>query len=58
MNEAIALLKADLVWSDDFEAVRPILLKILTENELNSTRLELVKLLTEGNNARGTSADQ
>ena len=47
LNEAIALLKADLVWSPDFENIRQTLLKVLLATDLATAKLALVRNLLE-----------
>lgn len=42
LNEAIALLKADLVWSPDFENIRESLLTVLLATDLAKAKLAIV----------------
>ena len=50
IEEAIALLEAPLVWSSDFELVRPLLIEFLHRGNLhrqNELEVELANLLIE-----------
>lgn len=52
LNEAVALLKADLIWSSDFENIKQSLLAVLLAPDLQTAKLSLVNsLLGETNHA-------
>ena len=45
VGEAITLLRSNLVWSQDFEKVKPILIQVLAQ--YNETSILLAKILLE-----------
>lgn len=45
VGEAITLLRSNLVWSQDFEEVKPILIQVLAQ--YNETSILLAKILLE-----------
>jgi hypothetical protein len=50
IEEAIALLEAPLVWSSDFERIRPTLIEILyaaNQRIINDVEVKLANLLIE-----------
>jgi hypothetical protein len=45
VGEAITLLRSNLVWSQDFEELKPILIQVLAQ--YNETSILLAKILLE-----------
>lgn len=45
VGDALTLLRSDLVWSNDFEQIKPILIQVLAQ--YNETSIMLARLLLE-----------